>query len=208
VGTDGPVVLKPLRLTPDAVARITLPGAANVVTFIEVDLATMTQTLLRQKLARYLAYAEDRAWEGVYPHCPPLLLLTTTATRAATFARTATRVIGKPSAPDDPAAGLVVAACRLVREPARAVFEPCWVLPEAAAAELTLAEILADRVDALAASETWRRHQETVVRRRADIDSLRDVCSFSALADWLGRQTRRRSSPDADRHRTVGVPQQ
>jgi DNA-binding transcriptional ArsR family regulator len=174
------------RLTPDAVVRVMLPGAANVVVFIEVDLATMTQTILRQKLARYLAYADDRAWEGVHPHCPPLLLLTTTATRAATFARAATHVIGKPSAPDDPAGGLVVAACGLVREPARAVVEPCWVLPEAAAAELTLAEILAERVDALDASERWRRHQETVVCRRADIDALQDVCSFSALADWLG----------------------
>ncbi|MFC0533317.1 replication-relaxation family protein [Phytohabitans kaempferiae] len=174
------------RLTPDAVARVTLHDAANVVAFIEVDLATMTQTLLKQKLARYLAYVEDRAWEGVYPHCPPLLLLTTTATRAATFARTATQVIGEPFAPDDPAAGLVVAACGLVRQPARAVIEPCWMLPEAAAAELTLAEIFAERVDALDASERWHRHQETVVRRRADIEALRDVQSFTALADWLG----------------------
>jgi hypothetical protein len=174
------------RLTPDAVARVTLPGAANVIVFIEVDLATMTQTVLRQKLARYLAYVEDRAWEGAYPHCPPLLLLTTTATRAATFARSAAHIIGKPSAPDDPAAGLVVAACGLVREPGRAVVEPCWVLPEAAAAELTLTEILAERVDALVASEKWRRHQETVVRRRADIEALQDVQAFTALADWLG----------------------
>lgn len=173
------------RLTPDAVARFTLPGASNVVAFVEVDLASMTQTLLKQKLARYVAYADDRAWEGVYPHCPPLLLFTTTATRAATFARTAAQVVGRRFEPDDPAAELVVAACGLVRDPARAVVEPCWMLPETAAAELTLEESLVERVDALAASERWRHHQETVVRRRADIEALRDLRSFSALADWL-----------------------
>jgi hypothetical protein len=53
--------------------------------FVEVDLASMTQTLLKRKVARYLDYAADGAWEGTFPHCPPLLLLTTTPTRAATF---------------------------------------------------------------------------------------------------------------------------
>ncbi|HZN72888.1 MAG TPA: replication-relaxation family protein [Micromonosporaceae bacterium] len=53
----------PYRLTPDAAATLTVDGA-NVAVFIEVDLASMTQTLLKQKVARYLAYADDRAWEG------------------------------------------------------------------------------------------------------------------------------------------------
>jgi DNA-binding transcriptional ArsR family regulator len=77
------------RVTPDAVAQVMLPGAGSAVVFVEVDLASMTQTLLKQKVARYLAYAADRAWHGMHPHCPPLLLLTTTATRAATFVRAA-----------------------------------------------------------------------------------------------------------------------
>src|SRR6266545_2384347 len=39
------------RLTPDAVATTTLAGGSTAVAFIEVDLATMTQTLLKEKLA-------------------------------------------------------------------------------------------------------------------------------------------------------------
>ena len=77
------------RLTPDAVAHVSMPDGSPAVAFIEVDLASMTQTLLKEKVARYLAYAADRAWEGIHPYCPPMLLLTTTATRAATFTRAA-----------------------------------------------------------------------------------------------------------------------
>jgi DNA-binding transcriptional ArsR family regulator len=87
---DGPSAWpRRYRLTPDAVAQARLSGSGDVVAFVEVDLASMTQTLLKQKVARYLAYAADRAWYGVHPQCPPLLLLTTTATRAATFVRAA-----------------------------------------------------------------------------------------------------------------------
>src|SRR5262249_39674944 len=63
------------RLTPDAVAHVTMPDGSPAVAFIEVDLASMTQTLLKEKVARYLAYAADRAWEGIHPYCPPMLLL-------------------------------------------------------------------------------------------------------------------------------------
>jgi len=82
------------RLTPDAVATVTLPGG-GAVAFVEVDLATMTQTLLKEKLARYLTYADDAASKDVFPHCPPLLLPTTTATRAATFVRTARQLLDR-----------------------------------------------------------------------------------------------------------------
>lgn len=81
------------RLTPDAVARVTMPDGSPAVAFIEVDLASMTQTLLKEKVARYLTYAADRAWQGIHPYCPPMLLLTTTATRAATFVRAAGQLI-------------------------------------------------------------------------------------------------------------------
>jgi DNA-binding transcriptional ArsR family regulator len=177
------------RLTPDAVSRISLDGCGSVVVFVEVDLASMTQTLLKQKVARYLAYATDRAWRDTFPHCPPLLLLTTTATRAATFVRAAGQVIarqGRGVGADDPAEALVVAACGLVRDPARAIVEPCWMLPEAAAAELTLTELLAERHEAQTVSEAWHLHHNTVIRRREDLDELRDLCSFTGLADWLG----------------------
>jgi transcription initiation factor IIE alpha subunit len=188
---DGAWSSRRYRPTPDAVATLTLTGGETVAVFVEVDLASMTQTLLKQKLARYLAYAADRAWEDAFPHCPPLLLLTTTATRAATFVRTAGRIPdhnGHTHDVDDPAAALVVAVCGHVRDPARAVVEPCWMPPETAAAEATLAELLAERRDAQAASEAWHTFQNTVLRRRGDINELRDVATFTYLADWLGSQ--------------------
>lgn len=176
------------RLTPDAVARVTMPDGSPAVAFIEVDLASMTQTLLKEKVARYLTYATDRAWQGIHPYCPPMLLLTTTATRAATFVRAAGQLIDQHERMlpfDDPADMLVVAACGHVHDPARAVTEACWKVPEAAAAELTMAELLSERLDAQAESENWHTHHDAAAQRRADLDVLRDLHSFTALADWL-----------------------
>jgi hypothetical protein len=174
----------PYRLTPDAVATVR-PGDA---VFIEVDLATMTQTLLKQKVLRYLAYAADRVWEDTFPQCPPMLLLTTTPTRAATFARVAGQVLARALDIRDPAGLLVVAACGLVRDPAQAIVEPCWSPTEPGAAELTLAELLAERVEARAASDAWFVEQDTVVRRRNALDTLRDVRNFGGLPTWLGSE--------------------
>jgi hypothetical protein len=53
-------------------------NGADAVAFVEVELASMTQTVLKQKVLRYLAYADDLAWQDRYPYCPPMLLLTTT----------------------------------------------------------------------------------------------------------------------------------
>ncbi|MGH3714555.1 MAG: replication-relaxation family protein [Micromonosporaceae bacterium] len=177
------------RLTPDAVATATLTGGGTAVAFIEVDLATMTQTLLKEKLARYLAYADDMAWQDVFPHCPPLLLLTTTATRAATFARAARQLLDRERRPRDadPAGELVIAACGLVRDPTRAIVEPCWMLPDSAA-ELTLAELLSERVEAQSASEAWHHYNDTVVRRRAEIDKLDTARRLYNLAKYLGSE--------------------
>ncbi len=176
------------RLTPDAVARVRMSGSGSAAAFVEVDLASMTQTMLRQKVARYLQYAADRAWDGVYPHCPPLLLLTTTPTRAATFVRAAGRLLDQQRfAVEDPAAAVVVAACGLVRQPARAITEPCWMLPETST-ELTLAELLAERLDAQAASQAWHAHHTTVFQRREDIEALRDLRSSDSLANQLGSE--------------------
>jgi hypothetical protein len=66
--------------------------AGETVAFIEIDLATMSQSKLREKVRRYLAYAEDLEWDGWWPHCPPLLLLITTQAQAVTFLRVAARV--------------------------------------------------------------------------------------------------------------------
>lgn len=176
------------RLTPDAVLRANVvlgDVAGETAAFVEVDLASMTQVQLREKLARYLAYARDRVWQGVFPHCPPMLLLTTTAARAANYLRVARRVLAgeqrsarfssQADADLDIADQMVVAACGLVRDPARAVVEPVWVLPEEAAAELTLAELLAERVTAQARAVAWRARlatQRTVAER---VDALGDV---------------------------------
>jgi DNA-binding transcriptional ArsR family regulator len=151
------------RLTPDGVLHARVAGAGDAAAFVEVDLASMPQTLLREKVSRYLTYAADRAWEGLHPHCPPLLLLTTTETRAATFVRTARRLVdGDPDGD-----GLVVVACGLVRDPGRAVVEACWKLPDPAEAELTLAELLAERVAAQARA-AHRYAREEALRRRED----------------------------------------
>jgi|GEM_PF-1497017 len=169
------------RLTPDAVlhATVTAPDGTTgqAAAFVEVDLATMTQTLLREKVARYLTYAAERAWEGVHPHCPPLLLLTTTASRATTFVRAAGKQLAAarrneyrhpPGAQADIAHAevLVVAACGLVRDPATAVMQACWKLPDEAAAELSLAELLAERVSAQHRAEGWHVHLAAEADRR------------------------------------------
>ena len=75
-------------VAPDAlvVLRLDVDGeVADAHAFVEVDMGTMTQRRLAAKVARYLAYAKDRAWEGRHPHCPALLVLTTSEERATTF---------------------------------------------------------------------------------------------------------------------------
>jgi DNA-binding transcriptional ArsR family regulator len=175
------------RLTPDAVAHVKMPDGSPAVAFIEVDLASMTQTLLKEKVARYLAYAADRAWEGIHPYCPPMLLLTTTATRAATFVRAAGQLIAQHDDRlpfEDPADVLVVAACGHVHNPARATTEACWKVPEAAATELTLGELLSERLDAQ--SETADRDaRDVAARRQADLDVLRELGEVDVLTGWL-----------------------
>jgi hypothetical protein len=180
----------PSRLTPDAVATFSVDGAAAVA-FVEVDLASMTQTVLRQKVARYLAYAKDLVWQDRFRYCPPMLLLTTTSTRAVGFLRAAGQVIAKfrsNADPQDRAAGLVVAAGGLVRAPGPAVVEACWALADGSTAGLTLAEILAERAKARDASDIWLYERDVVQRRRDDIEALRSVGRASALADWLGSE--------------------
>ncbi|HEV7976540.1 hypothetical protein [Amycolatopsis sp.] len=122
---------------------------------------------------------------GHTPVLPALLLLTTTATRAATFARAAGQLITQHEDRlpfEDPADVLVVAACG--HNPAHAITEACWKVPEAAAADLTLVELLSERLDAQA--ETLDRDaRDASAQRQADLDVLRDLRSFQALPDWL-----------------------
>jgi len=177
------------RLTPDAVLHARVEHgdvAGEAAAFVEIDLASMTQTQLREKLGKYLAYARDRAWEGVFPHCPPMLLLTTSAARATTYIRAARRVLAageqrptrfyrRADVDLDTADQLVVAACGHVRDPARAVVEPVWLPPEEAAAELTLAELLAERVAAQARANEWRARQAARQAAEDRLDALDDA---------------------------------
>ncbi|MEU0156404.1 replication-relaxation family protein [Micromonospora fulviviridis] len=177
------------RLTPDAALLVDVDHddvTGTAAAFVEVDLATMSQTVLREKVTRYLAYAEDRAWEGRWPHCPPLLLLTTEA-RAATFiaaagkqladARRGELVYGGQAGRDiADARALVVAACGLVRDPAAAVDAPVWLLPGEAATRVSLAELLADRITAQARAQ---HHQDQAAADAAYWDRVRrlgDIC--------------------------------
>jgi len=176
----------PLRLTPDSVATFAY-GGTEAVAFVEVDLASMTQTVLKQKVSRYLAYADDLAWPDRYPYCPPLLLFTTTATRLATFMRAAGQVLAQHrnrSDRNDPAAALVIASCGHLRDPGQAVTEARWALPDSTA-DLTLSEILAERAAAKETSEAWLYERAVVQRRRDDIDALRAIARTGDLADLL-----------------------
>jgi hypothetical protein len=150
---------------------------------------------MQPKVARYLAYAEDRAWAGRHPHCPPLPLLTTTASRAATFVRAAGRLLagqdrpryGRRGRPEIARAeALVVAACGLLRDPARAVGGLCWMLPDPAAAELSLAELLAERVEAQARAAAVHARLDAQARRADHIQTLRQLVGRNDLDEQLG----------------------
>ena len=71
---------------------------------------------------------------------------------------------------------------------ARAVTEPGWALPDTSIADLTFAEILAERAEAKEASDAWLYERDVVQRRRDDIDALRKIALFDSLPDWLGSQ--------------------
>lgn len=190
----GPTV----TLTPDAMlsARI---EAGDTAAAIEVDLATMTQPRLREKTGRYLAYAADRAWLGVWPHCPPMLMLTTTERRATNWITIATKLAaahrrgqgmdyrfahqgdaGRIVAAAD---RLMVAACGCVHEPAAAITGRVWMVSDDPADNVTLAELLTGRVTAQAAAAAAIDRIEVraaAARRRAALAEI-------ARADETGR---------------------
>ncbi len=175
------------RLTPDAVYEAALADGQPAAAFIEIDLASMTQTQLKAKLDRYRAYARDEAWRDRFPHCPPLLLLTTTAHRAVTFTRNTARYLGEANTPgryrrlaDDfdliNAHGrLVIAATGLVRDPTRAVTEHAWTLTDPEAAEVTLTAILTERATAATAAQPAYQRQQAEAERRQLENDLRRI---------------------------------
>ncbi|MFY1673192.1 replication-relaxation family protein [Plantactinospora sp. WMMB334] len=187
------------RLTPDAVYQAVLTDGRPTAAFIEIDLASMTQTQLKAKLDRYRAYARDEAWRDRFPHCPPLLLLTTTAHRAVTFTRTTARYAAGERIPahyrrlvnDFDLIGehgrLVIAATGLVRAPARAVTEYVWTLTDPEAAETTLTAILTERVTVAAAAQpVYQRQQAAAVREQREHALRRLSSRLRQLAPFLG----------------------
>lgn len=152
------------------------PLAGEVGAFLEVDLATMTQGQLKMKLVRYLAYAQDRAWSGWSGACPPMLLLTTSEARAATFIRAAARTVKlergtsswRRSRDDEIVAHadqLVVLAAGFVRDPARAVTEPVWLLNNETFTPVMLREVLAERHVIGTQATVIREHKARVEQR-------------------------------------------
>ncbi|MFI6134052.1 replication-relaxation family protein [Micromonospora sp. NPDC051141] len=180
------------RLTPDAVLLVDVDHAGVVGTaaaFVEVDLATMSQVVLREKVTRYLAYAADRAWEGRWPHCPPLLLLTTTEARAATFLAAAGRQLaaahrdsglvhgGQAGRDLADARALVIAACGLVRDPTAAVTDaPVWLLPGEAATRTSLPELLVGRITAQARAQHHLDQAAAQAARQDRVDAFHAIC--------------------------------
>jgi len=175
------------RLTPDGAMLVDVDHddvAGTAAAWVEVDLATMSQAVLREKVTRYLAYATDRAWVGRWPHCPPLLLLTTTEARAATFiaaagrqlaaARRGNLVYGGQAGRDiADADALVIAACALVRTPAAAVTgDPVWLLPGDPPARVSLAHLLAGRIVAQARAQHHRDQADAAAAHRERVDQL------------------------------------
>ncbi len=174
---------------------------------VEVDLATMSQARLRDKVRRYLAYAADREWQEQWPHCPPLLLLTTTEARARTFVTAAARVAetdrrgrgmdyrwaGYGPARREVAAAerLVIAACGLVRAPAAAVTDPVWLVAAddrdtEPAPGVRLVDLLAERVAAQHVADGWwaRRDADQQQAHRAGL--LAETARDDTLPELLG----------------------
>jgi hypothetical protein len=152
------------------------PAVGEVGAFLEVDLATMTQGQLKMKLARYLAYAQDRAWSGWAGACPPMLLLTTSEVRAVNFIRAAARTVKQDrstsswrrSRGDEIVAyadRLVILAAGVVRDPARAVTEPVWLLNNETFTPVMLREVLAERHVTGTQATVIREHKAQVEQR-------------------------------------------
>jgi hypothetical protein len=177
------------------------------VAFVEIDLATMSQSKLREKVGRYLAYAEDREWDGRWPHCPPLLLLlTTTQSRAVTFLRAAAKVAasvrrgrelsyrfagyGRAGRDVAEAERLVIAACGHVRNPADAIAGRVWLLagaePDDEPAPVPLAELLGERVAAQQVADRWYARIEADLAAARRAARLGDLARGQELAEQLG----------------------
>jgi hypothetical protein len=202
------------HLRPDAYLEIALlvdgtPGVAGA--FIEIDFATMDQARLRAKVARYRHYAANRAWWGIHPGCPALLLLTTSEARVTRFLAAAERDGPRPSpfaALDPTRPGGLVAACAAVSSPEEALSGPVW-RTSAADAGTVLASLLAGEVrtyrrvvctwhEARAAAEREQRARavEVIARDRRTIAEAIGGDGATALEFLFGHEILHRASQE------------
>lgn len=171
---------RPNRISPDATATFSLAvddTPAQAAAFVEVDLATMAQDRLQAKVTRYRRYTSDGAWEGRHPHCPVLLLLTTSPARAERFLAALARRRQREEASaqfliadEQPHEELVVAGAGLVHDPARAVAEAVWrTAPNAA--PVSLVDLLASAVRVHRRRSAWEATIAAQVAERAPHDA-------------------------------------
>jgi hypothetical protein len=194
-------------LTPDAVLFAEVPGGPAAAC-VEVDLATMAQTQLKVKVRRYLDYAQDRMWAGVLPHCPPLLLLTTTEARAANSIIGASTVAarhrrergmnyelirrGQGGRDVAHAERLVIAACGLVHDPAAAIIEPVWQVATTGdddgqgTGPVRLVDLLTERARAQSIAAGWHARWDAEARQARQVSLLWDIARGGQLVDALG----------------------
>lgn len=148
------------RVTPDGMVAATAHGE-TVRAFVEIDLGTMTQRRLRDKMLRYLRYAHDERWRDRHPHCPAVLVVTTSDERAERLLA-GVEILRRRQrrrstiwwAASDTATTLAVAACGLVGDPDSAVTAPVW--------RQSATDVLSTLADVLSA------HATTCAQREAD----------------------------------------
>jgi hypothetical protein len=198
VDLNGYGVARELAL--DAVLRARLP-TGDTVAAVEVDLATSVPRL-RRRMAELLRYADDHAWQGKWPHCPPVLMLTTTPHRAGEWIAAATRLAdahdrdrgvnrryahrGADGQLLRAADRLVIACCELAGQPAAAVTGRVWRVADEPGRSVTLAELLGERVAAQALASDVLDRIEVRTRSPEQQRVLHEIAHSAEPARLLG----------------------
>ncbi len=135
-------------LAPDALIHLHDEQGRGLLAFVELDLGTMSHARIKTKASGYAAYATQAAWTEVHPFCPCLLFLTTTETRAISFLKTLTALLGKQGRGSYYCGRrghldwFAASACAHAREPERALSETGWDDMTLAGGGLTLTDCL------------------------------------------------------------------
>ena len=135
-------------LAPDALIHLHDDDGRGLLAFVELDLGTMSHARLKTKAAGYAAYATQAAWTERHPFCPCLLFLTTTETRAISFLKMLTVLLGRRGGGSYYGRRrgyldwFAAAACAHARDPEHALSEACWDDLVLAGGGLTLTDCL------------------------------------------------------------------